>query len=231
MGTGLRLFLIAVTLLASYFAPAAVWADSLYSITDGAAELAIGIDPQESMVWMNTFPVSAGSEYINSIRVSYGRVGGPSALNGLPVTILLYEDLDGGSPQDAILKFSMDSVVANANTNTLNTYAIPPTLIQGTLVAAVLYQNVTTVSKFIAPLDTTAPSFASRSFLGFAAKLDPSDLVSIPPEQWGAMESFGTTGNFRIEAFGIATPEPSSSCLLAISLAVIARIPRRRNVA
>ncbi len=223
MGVGLRLFLIAATLLATYFAPPTTWADSLYSITDGAAELTIGVDPQESMVWMNTFPVASGSEYINSIRVAYGRVGGPSALNGLPVSILLYEDLDGGSPQDAILKYSLNSVIANANTNTLNDYAIPPTLIQGTLVAAVLLQNTTTVGKFVGALDTTAPSFANRSYVGFAAELDPTDLVSIPPEQWGAMESFGTTGNFRIEAFGIATPEPASIGLLVVAFGLASR--------
>jgi len=226
MGVGLRLFLVAMTLLATYVAPRAVWADSLYSITDGAAEIAVGVDPQESMVWMNTFPVAAGSEYINSIRVAYGRVGGPSALNGLPVTILLYEDQDGGSPQDAVLKLSLNGVIANANTNTLNAYAIPPTLIQGTLVAAVLFENTTTVGKFLSALDTTAPSIANRSFLGFAAELDPGDLVSIPPEQWGTMESFGTTGNFRIEAFGIATPEPATACLITLAGVAMARSRR-----
>ncbi len=231
MGVGLRLFLVAMTLLATFFAPPTVWADSLYSITDSAAELAIGVDPQEAMVWMNTFPVAAGSDYISSIRVAYGRVGGPSALNGLPVQILLYEDMDGGTPQDAVLKFSLNTVIANANSNTLNAYAIPPTLIQGNLVAAVLYENMTTVSKFIGALDTTAPSFPSRSYVGFAAEIDPADLVSIPPAQWGTMESFGSTGNFRIEAFGIATPEPATACLLALAIAARVQHRRRKNCA
>ena len=77
------------------------------------AELVISIDPGESMVWMNTFPVDPGGAYIDAIRVAYGRVGSPSALNGLPVTILLYEDTNGGSPQDAVLKWSTTTTIAN----------------------------------------------------------------------------------------------------------------------
>src|ERR1044072_5561824 len=74
------------------------WADVPYLYDDGSSELGVGIDPGEDSLWFSSFPVQAGGEIINSISVAYGRPGGASTLNGLPVSILLYEDLDGGTP-------------------------------------------------------------------------------------------------------------------------------------
>jgi hypothetical protein len=177
-------------------------ADADYSITDGAAELTISIDPAESMVWMNSFPVDPGGSHIDAIRVAYGRVGGPSTLNGLPVRILLYEDATGGSPQDAVLKWSFVTTIANANTNVLNVYRVPEMLIAGNLVAAALFENSTVVAKGIAALDRSPPFFADQSYVGFAASIDPANLGAIPVEQFGTIESFGSVGNFRVEAHG-----------------------------
>src|SRR5690349_19755569 len=106
-------------------------ADVVYSVDDGTSELAIGIDPNEDQIWFNRFDVQAGGDVITSISVAYGRPNGPSALNGLPVTILLYEDLNGGSPLDAVLKTSINTTVANGNTNILNRYPITPTAVRG----------------------------------------------------------------------------------------------------
>src|SRR4051794_27337266 len=66
-------------------------ADFTYSIEDGSAERALGIDPGEDVIWFNTFAVQAGGEMIDSISASYGRPGLAGTLNGFPVTILLYE--------------------------------------------------------------------------------------------------------------------------------------------
>jgi len=187
--------------------PALVFAAADYSLTDGAAELSVSVSPAESMIWMNTFPVDPAGNYIDVLKVAYGRVGGGSALNNLPLQILLYEDADGGSPENAVLKWSLSTVVANANTNVLNAYRLPAMLVQGNLVVAALYTNSTFVNKGIGALDTTAPSLANRSYVGFASSLDPADLSMFPPGQFGTMESFGTTGNFRIEAHGRVVDE------------------------
>src|SRR5262245_4221236 len=88
-------------------------ADVVYVLDDGSSELAIGIDPNEDQIWFNRFDVQAGGDVITSISVAYGRPGGPSALDGLPVTIVLYEDTNGGSPLDAVLKASLNTIVAN----------------------------------------------------------------------------------------------------------------------
>src|SRR5262245_5725142 len=80
------------------FAPSGWAADVNYSIDDGTAERAIGIDPGEDTLWFNTFPVQPGGEVIDSISVAYGRPNLGQALNGLNVLVLLYEDADGGDP-------------------------------------------------------------------------------------------------------------------------------------
>lgn len=195
-------------------------ADADYAIADGVAELSISIDPGEAMIWMDTFPVDPAGAYIDAIRVAYGRVGGPSTLNGLPVRILLYEDTNGGSPQDAVLKWSFTATIANANTNVLNVYRVPEIPIAGSLVAAALFENTTAVAKGIGALDRTPPFLADRSYVGFAAAIDPADLGSIPPEQFGTIEGFGSVGNFRIEAHGRIAVDDA-----AVSLAIEAAPP------
>jgi hypothetical protein len=143
------------------------WAAVTYSYDDGTAERAIGIDPGEDSLWFNRFAVAPGGEVITSISAAFGRPGVTVALNGLPIKVLLYEDIDGGSPWNAVLKRSVDGVVSNANTNTLNVFNIPPTEVHGTLLAAMLLRNRTTENKFIAALDQTAPTFSDASFYAF----------------------------------------------------------------
>ena len=193
--------LLFVAMFACSIAPAQV----PYTIADGHADLVLSLDADETLVYLNTFPVDPGGDYIDQIRVSYGRVGGPSALNGLAVKILLYEDLDGGSPQNATLLWSMNAVVANGNTDTLNAYAVPRILVHGTLVAGVSFHNIRTFPVFIGALDTTAPSPTERSYFGFVGggvTLDPANLGAIPAGQFMAQEDSGTAGNYRIEARG-----------------------------
>jgi hypothetical protein len=186
------------------------WAATVdYLIDDGSSERAIGIDPGEDTIWFNTFPVQAGGEVIDSISAAYGRPGSTSPLNGLPVSILLYEDLDGGSPWNAVLKRSVPATVANGNTNTLNVYPIPPTEIHGTLLAAVLFRNTTTTNRFISALDQTAPTFPDRSYYGFAVGLNENDLSSIPAGQFGTIESLNQVGNWVLRAHGVSIPEPA----------------------
>src|SRR5262245_1371604 len=167
MSTQRHVSIRAALIIAAAFSGIASLADTDYTISDGGAELTVSIDPGESMVWMNSFPVDSSAPAIDAIRVAYGRVGGPSALNGMAVRILLYEDVNGGSPQDAVLKWSFSTTIANANTNTLNVYRVPEISISGNLVAAALFENATPVAKGIAALDRTAPSFDERSYVGF----------------------------------------------------------------
>ncbi len=185
--------------------------DVVYAIDDGSANLAIGIDPGEDMVWFNRFPVEPGGEVINSVSAAYGRPGLAQALNGLSVTILLYQDSNGGSPQDAVLLRSVAATVAGANTNTLNVYPFEPTTVVGELLVGVLFRNTTGLVRSIAALDTTAPSLSERSYVGFAVGLDPGNLGAIPAANFGTIEGFGSTGNFLIRANGVAVPGPGTA--------------------
>ncbi len=187
-------------------APAAL-ADVDYSLTDHTAEIAFGVDGGESMVWLDTFPVDPLGAYVDTVKVAYGRPGGPSPINGQNVRILLYEDLDGGDPKDARLLWSFDTKVANGNTNTLNSYAVPPTFVRGSLVVGVYYRNTNPLTVYIGAVDTTAPSVPARSYTGWAVVLDPANLAAIPAAQWGTLEASGTVGNFVLDAHARPTPD------------------------
>jgi hypothetical protein len=181
-------------------------ADVVYQLEDGSSELAIGIDPGEDQIWFNRFAVQPGGETIVSISAAYGRPGGPSALNGLPVTIVLYEDSNGGLPWDATLRRTVSTVVANGNTNILNTYPITPITVHGSVLVGVLYRNTTAVNKFIGALDTTAPHIANASYAAFAIGLKEGDLQSLPPGNFNSTEGLGFPGNFLIRANAIPGP-------------------------
>jgi hypothetical protein len=135
-----------------------------YSYDDGTAERAVGIDPGEDSLLFNRFDVAPGGD--DSISVAYGRPGSGSVLNGLSVSILLYEDADGGDPFNAVLRQSVSATVANANSNTFNVYPIPPTEVHGSFLAAMLFRNTTAVNRFIGALDQTLPHTSNASYYG-----------------------------------------------------------------
>ena len=201
--------------------------DVTYSYDDGSSELGVGIDPGEDSLWFSRFPVQSGGEVITQISVAYGRPGSTSPLNGLPVTILLYEDADGGAPWNAVLKQSVSATVANANTNTLNSYPIPATEVHGTLLAAALFRNTTTTNRFIAALDRTEPHVSDASFYGYTVDdLNVNDLSTIPETQRGTIESINFAGNWLIRATGQPVPEPAFG---AGTVAAMAGLAVRRN--
>jgi hypothetical protein len=195
-----RALLAAATLLACSSSSRGDPVGVEYAIDDGSAERSVSIDTGEDTIWLNTFPVQAGGEVIQSISVSFGRPGLSQSLDGLPIKILLYEQADGTSLQAAVLKQSVDATTANANSLAMNSYPIPPTTIHGTLIAAVLFRNNTGASKAISSLDTDTPTLANRSFYGFASAINEADLSTIPSAQFGSIESLGQTGNWVLRA-------------------------------
>lgn len=186
-------------------------ADIVYQIDDGSSESTIGIDPGEDLIWINTFTLQPGGEFITSISATFGRPGLGQALNGLSIRAILYQDLNGESPEDGILLQQVSGSVVNANTDTLNEFTLSPTLLNGNFAIAILFRNTTNETKFIASIDRTVPSLANRSFVGFAAGIDEFNLGSIPSGQFGTLESFGIVGNFVLRGNATAIPEPSST--------------------
>ncbi len=188
-----------------------------YVIDDGFAETAVSISPGETAIWMTSFPVAPGGEVIDRLSAMFGRPGGPSALNGLVASILLFQDANGGSPRDAVLLRRVEAAITGANTTALLDTAIPPTPVTGHLVAGVLFTNSSSVVKGIAPLDRTTPTLSDRSYFGFSTgAMDPSDLSSLPASDFASIESFGLAGNWVLRASG--TPIPCPSVLLAAAM-------------
>ena len=207
--------------------------DALYSIDNGTAEDSVGFGPAgtgNDLVWMNTFPKVAGAEKITTISVAYGTPAFPGgATNGTPVRILLYNDPDGGSPQNAVLLVDFPGVVAGANTNTFITYDIPDTVIaSNTLVAGVLMANsLGATNPYPCALDTDPPAEAQRSFIGFGA------ANTVNPANLGALggnflaEEAIAPGNWLIRANGVAVPEPTSLGLVGLGASML--VARRRR--
>lgn len=201
------------------------YADITYAIDDGAAELAVGIDPDEDLVWLNTFGVLPGGDVVDSITVAWGRPGGRSPLNGLTALLLLYDDATGGSPEDAALLWSREVTIADANTPTLHEFDVPLVSVSGTLVVGVLFSNPTAGQRFVAPLDRSEPAFADRSYIGFDTSIDPGDLGGITPGNFGTTESFGLAGNYVVRAHAV----PGSGSGLVLLAGCGASLGRRRR--
>lgn len=181
----------------------AVRADVEYRVDDGGAELAVGIDPGETTIWMNRFPVRDGGEVITSVAAAYGRPGSASQVDGLQVSIMLYEVDPACDPRDATLKRRIDAVTANGNTRTINTYAVPPTPIRGDLIVCVIYRNTTDTNRYISALDLTPPIVPGASYAGFAVEgIDPANLRAIPPDQFWPVAEKLKPGMFILRATG-----------------------------
>lgn len=200
----------------------------VYQIDDGTAERVVVYGPAEDTIWLNTFPVQPGGERITSILAAFGRPGIVSLLNGLPVTAVLYEDADGGSPQNAVLRASADGVIGLANTNQFTEFEIAPTTVQGPIAVGIIFRNTTPIAQLIAPLDLTSPVLEGRSYTGFTFEgLDEQDLSGIPAGQFGAIEALGTAGNFLVRARG--TPIPEAGCATGAGFICIGTLARRRS--
>jgi hypothetical protein len=213
-----------LVMLATANAAAAVEVE--YAIDDGSAERTVTIDPAEDTIWLNTFPVEPGGELVTSVSAAFGRPGLGAPMDGFAINILVYEDLDGGSPANATLVSSAAGTVVDAHSNILTTYSIPPAVVHGTLVIGVHYANRTAVNQPIAALDQTSPTFAGRSWAGFTiGDMNFAQLSSIPANQFKPVEQFNVAGNFLLRATATAVPEPASVGLM-IFLVSLAR--RRR---
>lgn len=207
-----------------------------YIIEDGTSEQSIGLGATSNndIVWLNTFPTVAGAEKITSVSVAYGANGftGVSATNGTPVTILVYNDPDGGDPANGTLLASVPSTVQNTNTNIFNTVVIPGGAVVGSnfAVGVIMRAAQGATNPFPAAEDTTAPSLAGRSWISFDGPnaVNTSNLAATPAANRGFIETFGSTlvGNWLVRADGVAVPEPASLGLLG--LGTLALVRRRR---
>ena len=208
-----------------------------YVVDDGTVETGVGItDPgggTHDIIWLNRFAVQAGGERITNILTAFGSPGDTRNYNGIPVTLVLYSDPDGGSTQNATLVRSFNTVVTNGNTGIINNYAITPAVVSNFMLVGVLAKNLPTGTtgtdpnaRFLASQDQTDPDVAGVSFAGFTDPgntLNEANLASIPAGQYATIESFGLPGNWAVRATGEPIPEPVSLGVIGMAGLLIAR--------
>ena len=201
-----------------------------YQYDDGTVEDAIGITNATSgydIIWLNRFTTQATGNVIQSIQAAIGAPTGTPNLAGRPMSVLLYSDADGGSPNNATLLTRLDTVVVNANTGILNNYDIADTFVPtSNFFVAVLMKNLppsgapgNPANTFPAAIDTTLPHTAGVSYAGFTSpggSMNENNLGTIPSGALGTIEGFGLPGNWVLRAQG-DIPEPASLGLLAVA--------------
>lgn len=203
-----------------------------YIIDDGISENSVGLTATTTWdsVWLNTFSLTGGDNAISSVSIQYGFTGATTGqnLNGRSATVLIYTDPTGGTPWDATLVYSAPITIANFNTNTFNTYAVPNVPVGTNFVVGFQFTQTQAFAAFPAGFDQTAPTLAGRSFAGFlspvGAGINPANLNAIPTANRNAIEAFGLVGNWTIRAEGV--PTPGAAGLLAV--AGLAGLRRRR---
>jgi uncharacterized protein (TIGR03382 family) len=185
-----------------------------YLHDDGTAEDGVGITGTASfdIIWLNRFSVAPGGEVITDIQAAIGSPLDPRNYNGLAMTVLVYEDADGGSPTNATLVSSTDFVTANANTGILNNYDIADvTISTSDFFVAVVMRDLIGSNGFVAAIDQTVPNVAGVSWAGFTVgtPLDTANLGSLGGNL-GTIEGFGLPGNWLLRATGAPIPAPAT---------------------
>lgn len=208
-----------------------------YSIDDGVREASIGLAGGGDFIALNSFPLSAGNETINSISIAFGT---GTALNGLPYLAVLWSDPNGdGNPNDAMVLATAPGVVSSAGTDTFITTSVVPTLVTtSNFFVGFELQNQPT-STFPAAIDRTAPTFLNRSFVaGGPAGTGNIFNLSANSMPVGPIENSSTAaGNWliRADAVGQAVPDATSTFALSLTafsaLAAFALKARSRPVA
>jgi hypothetical protein len=207
-----------------------------YVYDDGTVDDGIGItgvDPFD-ILWLNRFTVQPGGERITHIEAAFGSPGDTRPYNGTTVSILLYNDPDGGSVTNASLVAGsrIDTTITNANTGIINVYDIPDSVVSGQFLVGAVARNLPGGNGFVASFDNTLPHTSGASYAGFTAgaqnPLTEGNLATIPAGQFGTIEGFGLPGNWVVRARGEVVPEPTSLGLVGLGGLLLALAHRRR---
>lgn len=204
---------------------------SQYLIDDGTMENAIGLTGTTifDQFWTNSFVAIAGCEVVTGIDMMTGFAGG-NISNGSPITLFIGADanLDGILDQGGVLSF-VNTTVQGANSLAFHTYDLPDWTfnVGDGFVVGALWTNTAT-ERFISSIDTDAPHFFGRSYIGFDAggAIDLNNINAVPGGNRNFIENFGFNGNWMIRANCEPVPEPAT--LAVLGMGALALLRRRR---
>jgi hypothetical protein len=171
-----------------------------YTLDDGTHELSLGAGSGD-IIWLNQFNVVANGGTINTLSVAWGF----GVAEGTPTRLLLYGDPNhDGDPADAILLASVVVNSSNADTDTLTSVAIPPTLVGNPGDSFFVGAYLTYASGYPASQDTSsAPAQRSWVAIADAGGIDYNNLALNPPFP---IDAAGYPGNWLLRAQAAGSP-------------------------
>lgn len=209
---------------------AAVVQAQLFTLDDGSVD-SFGGTASGDFLALNHFNTGGTPVLIDEIRVLWN----PISSTVFP-TVALYSDPNGdGNPSDMapllIQSISIQSGVVILNNTTVQSYSVPPTLVNGSFfVGAYLSDREPSFNPAIgvdrahlAPFQSWIIENSSAGNLNLSNPIATSTLRT-PLDTYVA-------GNHMIQAHFVPVPEPSSGLLLALCLLCrVARIVRSSSV-
>jgi hypothetical protein len=212
--------LILATLALFLASAGPTYADLVYRVDDGSSENSIGLTAGGDLIWLNRFSADPNNNLITSISAAFGT---PAALNGTAVTVAIWADVDG-NPAHALLLNTANGVVANAGTDTFNTYAIPDTLVNGNFFVGLKITHL--AGQFPASIDTDGPQHQSFVAGGAAGTGNLSNLGAnqIPVQSIDPI----LPGNWLVRANGVPSPVPEPGSLALFGIGGLGLLGYRR---
>jgi hypothetical protein len=139
-----------------------------YQYDDGSTEDALGWSAGGHTMWGHCFDAS-GSDTITTVDVAFGWNGGTTVLDGLAAEIFVLEDPnDDCNPVDAVAVHTINTVIANANSDTFMHFDGFSAPVSGKFFVAV-HVDLGVTGGFAAGMDTTSGYTTNDSWFTNAA--------------------------------------------------------------
>jgi hypothetical protein len=180
-----------------------------FMLDDGQGEDAIGVYDQNNhdiqFIWFNRFTPtpSAFPFYLTEIRILFFGTGISS---GLPIDLVVYEDLDGSTPDNANWLASYQATTLAADGSTWSAYTLdPPLKIDGpgdVLVGAINRYTNSGIDPQSYPARIDLTSSQSRSWIGWWTTDPPQPPILPSNGKFDLIDNEGYPGNWMIRAYG-----------------------------